>query len=87
MAEVVYAKFNGWIGPYLFLRKGEPWAADADVVKQYPQHFTSEPGKALRGARPVETATAAPGETRDVTPPADDESQVKRGPGRPRKTS
>jgi hypothetical protein len=87
MAGIVYANCTGWVSPTLYLRKNQAWDADSEAVRLYPQHFRSDPGPAVRGRPRVEAATAAPGETRDITPPADDESQTKRGPGRPRKTS
>jgi hypothetical protein len=50
------------------LHKGEVWDADDPLVKQRPEFFTDEPViarvSAGEGWRPVEQATAAPGERR-----------------------
>jgi hypothetical protein len=65
---IVYPRSTGWVSETVFLNEGEPWDDSDPFVAQYPQHFSAEPGQALRGSgRQVEQATAAPGEKRDVT--------------------
>jgi len=44
------------------VRKGDAWAANADVVRARPDLFTDDPARA-KGGR-VEAATRAPGERR-----------------------
>ena len=59
---------------------GTEVAADDPILERFGAHFTP-PAKPAPSATVVETATAAPGELRALTPP------VKRGPGRPRKVT
>lgn len=57
------------------IRKGQHWAADDPVVKQYPDLFSSDPRWGMQYTAepagwddpPVETATAAPGERRSTS--------------------
>jgi hypothetical protein len=69
------------------VRRGAVLCADDPVVKRAPGLF--EPYALLHhcaaGNAPVERATAAPGELRDVQLPRSDEEKPRRGPGRPRK--
>jgi hypothetical protein len=71
MPKIVYPTLTGWVGvpPYpRFLNATEPWAADDPFVKENPQFFGDAPLVEPRRSVPVvEQATAAPGETRDVT--------------------
>lgn len=70
MAKVVYpvaATAIGFNGATVYLREGDAWQADDPLVKARPELFAEEPREARRN--PVEQATAAPGETRDVTRP------------------
>jgi len=66
---IVYPRSTGWVSETVFLNEGEPWDDSDPFVAQYPQHFATEPGQALRGSgrQPVEQATAEPGEQREVT--------------------
>lgn len=83
--DFVFAAVNTTVtatnGGQQTLTKGEAWAADDEIVRRFPQFFTATPPR-LRTHRgyitpdddrstppPVEVATAAPGETRNVTPP------------------
>jgi hypothetical protein len=55
----------------VLIQKGEPWSTDAEVVRFKPQLFTTEPDQPAPtsigpGGIPVEQATAAPGEKRNV---------------------
>jgi len=58
-------------GQRVSVRAGDPWDADDPLVSAYPDMFT-EALPAVRcttdpsGMRPVETATAAPGEQRQA---------------------
>jgi hypothetical protein len=74
---VVYANQTAsvsWSGGKTLLKKDQAWDADSGLVRERPDLFTDEPEKvAGRQYRPVERATRAPGEMRDV-----------RGPGRPK---
>lgn len=68
MSTIVYPRSTGWVSETVFLNEGEPWDAADPFVAEHPEHFSSEPGTALRGSgRQVEQATAAPGEQREVT--------------------
>lgn len=73
MGDVVYARDTcsvAWSAGDTLLKKGEPWAADADLVRERPDLFEGEPGRlAGRTAAPrVERATRAPGEVRRPRP-------------------
>lgn len=59
-------------GKVFVLRRGEVWHADAEIVGLRPDLFDDEP-LMVRGVPVVEQATKEPG-------------QVRRGPGRPRKS-
>lgn len=89
--NVVFAAANTTVtapnGGMHTLTKGDPWDADDELVRRFPNLFTSAPPRVRthRGwvnaddqpsrsaSSPVETATAAPGEVRNVT------SKEKRG--------
>jgi hypothetical protein len=76
--ETVYATADfpveGPIGQRLMVRKGTHWPADDPVVRQHPDAFSPDPRYGLQYSQepkgwddpPVETATAAPGERRQV---------------------
>lgn len=59
-------------GVHVLIRWGEHWPANDPVVVAFPQHFTDDPTPGLRisqplktdDEKPVEQATAAPGEKR-----------------------
>lgn len=75
---VVYAATTAQVmlpnGAMVLLREGEAHAADAEVVRFRPELFSDDPERWTRPAptsigpdgRPVEQATAAPGEKRSV---------------------
>lgn len=55
----------------VLIHKGEPWSTDSPVVRFKPQLFTTEaerpaPTSIGPDGMPVEQATAAPGEKRNV---------------------
>lgn len=58
----------GWQGETLHLRAGSVWPADDPLVKAHPEMFSDTPEvlETSRGVkyRPIEQATAAPGEKR-----------------------
>lgn len=81
--NVVFAAANTTVtapnGAMHTLVKGDPWDADDELVRRFPNLFTSTPlrvrthrgwvdadQEARATAAPVETATAAPGEVRNV---------------------
>ena len=80
--KIVYAKEPRVIafgGQRVALRPGEPWDGDDPLVKEHPGAFVDGPG-AVRSTReasgfvrvdepPVERATRAPGEKRNVRRP------------------
>lgn len=77
MSKYVYAKTEAVAylddGTRVVTHIDQPWAADDPAVKARPDLFSDDPLDP-RGTRPiVEQATRAPGE-------------VRRGPGRPRKS-
>jgi hypothetical protein len=61
-------------GQRLMVHKGSHWPADDPIVQQHPGSFSSDPRYGLQYSRephgwddpPVETATAVPGERRQV---------------------
>jgi hypothetical protein len=66
---VVYAKENlsvAWSQGKTTLRKGAPWDADAQLVRERPDLFEDQPAKVAGRVGPpvVERATRAPGEVR-----------------------
>jgi hypothetical protein len=80
-AGVVYATIDGFIEGGVMLRQGEIWDAADPVVARHPDQFTADGARFARNSRPkdvfgnpvsraTETATAAPGELRDVHPAA-----------------
>ena len=75
--DVVYAKTSvvlAHAGRRVTVRAGEPWAAADPLVAQYPDQFaqhlkavrTTEDPRGFREYEPVERATRAPGEKRQV---------------------
>jgi hypothetical protein len=76
---VVYASGDASVvlhgGGQVMVRKGQHWAAADPLVSQYPHLFSPDPRYGMQyttvpegfDAAPVETATAAPGETRPAT--------------------
>lgn len=69
--QVVYALFTSWVSAELQIVEGEAWRADDPVVKSHPDWFGDTPKvvrttlpRHLQAERPVEQATAAPGEKR-----------------------
>lgn len=82
MSDIVYAKTSVVLkhaGQRVTVRAGEPWAAGDPLVDQYPDMFaphlkavrtTEDPRGYREYEPPVERATRAPGEKR----------QVRRGP-------
>lgn len=73
MSELVRAKGYFREMPVITVAEGELWDADDPVVKAHPVWFETLEGKPLRPAKaaarseaPVEQATAAPGERRNV---------------------
>jgi len=72
MSDVVYAKTDCvvvWSGGQSPISKGDVWDSEADLVRERPDLFSTEPTR-VRGQKarpetpPVERATAAPGEKR-----------------------
>lgn len=74
--NVVYARKTAVVGS-VTVRRGDVWDADAELVKRYPDLFSTLPTRVVTGspsharevstsAPVVETATRAPGETRGV---------------------
>lgn len=78
MIECVYATGDfpavSQIGQRLMVRKGTHWPADDPIVRDHPECFSPDPRYGLQYSAepegwnepPVETATAAPGERRQV---------------------
>lgn len=78
MIDVVYAKgtfpVQTDLGGRVMVRMGSHWAADDPVVRAHPEQFSEDPRYGLAFSRepvgwndpPVETATAAPGERRNI---------------------
>lgn len=70
MESIVVAVADAWLREpvgELFVAKGQMWAADDPVVKRHPGAFRPLDGQDVRRSVPiVETATAAPGEKRQV---------------------
>ncbi len=65
-------------GGYGVIQKGTHWPADDPIVKEHPQSFSTDPRWGMNYSvepagynDPVETATAAPGERRNVRPRVD----------------
>lgn len=76
--KVVYAACTMWISSDVQIVEGEAWRADDPVVQRRPELFKDTPKvvrttlpRHLRQERPVEQATAAPGEMRATKPRAD----------------
>lgn len=69
---VVFAAMTGtvsWSAGRTHLNDGDAWDSTADLVRERPDLFDSEPTKVLGrrpGTAPVESATRAPGEKRAV---------------------
>jgi hypothetical protein len=66
---VIQSAIVGHNGTTFRLAKGEVWAADDPVVLAHPDHFSKTPtvqrrSRPVQEARPVESATAGPGEKR-----------------------
>lgn len=57
-------------GRRAFLRRGQAWSTDAEVVKLHPELFQDDPleihGVDFDDEAPVEQATQAPGEKRNT---------------------
>jgi hypothetical protein len=71
MSRIVFcnsAAVVGWRGDAYTVRYGEPWYADDPFVLGNPGLFTADPPE-IRSTvdRPVESATAAPGEKRTTS--------------------
>lgn len=79
MIECVYATgtfpaTNEVTGQRLMVRHGSHWPADDPIVRQHPEAFSTDPRYGLQYSQepegwnepPVETATAGPGERRQV---------------------
>lgn len=78
MIETVYAvdtfPATSPLGQRLMVHKGSHWPADDPIVRQHPTAFSPDPRYGMQysqepqgwDAPPVETATAAPGERRQV---------------------
>lgn len=74
--EIVYATSTGVValpaGGQMTVREGTHWPADDPVVLAQPSLFSTDPHYGLnfsaepRDEAPVETATARPGEKRNV---------------------
>jgi hypothetical protein len=71
--DVVYAMDSAVVampdGSQVHVRKDSTWPADDPVVTQVPRLFSGDPRGVVHtsdGLPPVETATAAPGERRNV---------------------
>jgi hypothetical protein len=71
--EVVYAKDSAVVpldnGGRVMVRKGTHWPANDPIVKTQPSLFSTDPSYGLSytaDPEPVEQATAAPGEKRNV---------------------
>lgn len=82
----VFATFSTWVSPTVAITRGEAWDETDPVVQSHPDWFSPTPpdvrtsgsmvydaGSASR-AKPVEQATAAPGEQRTRTDAAFDEA-------------
>lgn len=69
MSDVVIVVSDAWLrepnGP-LFVREGDHWEASDPVVKRHPDAFRSTDGRDVKRSTPIETATAEPGEKRQV---------------------
>lgn len=79
MIECVYATGTFPVtseitGQRLMVRQGSHWPANDPIVRQHPEAFSTDPRYGLQYSQepsgwddpPVETATAAPGERRQV---------------------
>jgi len=74
--DVVYVKYDAWVAPlHRAIHQGEHWPADDPVVKVMPEAFSPDPRYGVQWSGtpppeladpPVEQATAAPGEKRNV---------------------
>lgn len=76
--SVVFATFSTWVTPTVHIEKGEAWNADDPVVASHPDWFSPTPPEVRSSAdavytassaslaRPVESATANPGEARQA---------------------
>jgi len=74
----VFATFSTWVTPTVAITKGEAWDENDPVVRSHPDWFSPEPPEVrtsdgsytqatAQRAAPVEQATAAPGERRQVS--------------------
>lgn len=83
-AGIVYANSSCLVlfdGGRYQIRKNDPWDASDPLVKAHPTLFRGDPVKlnsSTRFIRGVEQATAAPGEGRNVKPPAKKNSTAKK---------
>lgn len=83
MGKPVVATFSTNATPTIRITRGELWDSDDQLVQAHPDWFTDDPesvGLLRRSGPPatrvVETATAGPGEKRDLSlPPAGDTRQ------------
>jgi hypothetical protein len=89
-ARATFAKADKKTGFPIVISEDDIYADDHPFVKAWPDEFVDLMDSVTvhgveapkREAPVVEQATAAPGEVREVSKPAE---PVKRGPGRPRK--
>lgn len=67
--DIVYATSNNTVnvdGRKCRIQEGQPWDADAQVVRLYPSLFVTAPERVQSDDGPVEVATAVPGEKRST---------------------
>jgi hypothetical protein len=76
----VVATFSTWVTPTVQVLKGDLWDENDPVVRDHPDWFTAHPGPdqvrtsaspqlpVIERPTPVEAATSAPGEVREVSP-------------------
>lgn len=68
MERIVYAVEDAAVGmpdgSIVSIRRGQPYPADAPVVRRTPGFFSTDPTGVVES--PVEQATAAPGERRST---------------------
>jgi len=84
---IVFATFSTWVTPTVMINKGEAWDERDPVVRSHPDWFSPTPPEVRTSAaavftqesasraRPVEQATANPGEVRSRTDAALDETE------------
>lgn len=67
--DVVVVLDDAWLmepNGSVFIAKGERWAASDPLVKRHPGAFRAAGSEDVRSTEVIETATAEPGEKRQV---------------------